>query len=178
MSIVSQPFWMMMTRKYDKKPAMNVGLGLSIIAGGLFVLLVLFRSSVVSQPFFFFPYAIIAGIGTGALFTIPLSMVADTIDYDELKRGYRYEGFYFGSLTLYYKLSQALAIFFIGILLDLIRFDSSLIVQSEFTLISLGLILAFGTILSFLFAYLSLRMYPLNEGIVRQMQIQIKEMHQ
>ena len=105
-------------------------------------------------------------------------MVADTIDYDELERGQRFEGFYFGSLTLYYKLSQAIAIFLIGVLLDLIRFDSSLIIQSEFTLISLGMILALGSIFSFFFAYLSLRMYPLDKDKVIQIQADIMKTHQ
>jgi Na+/melibiose symporter-like transporter len=127
--------------------------------------------------FYFFPYATLAGFGTGALFTIPLSMVADTIDLDELKRGYRFEGFYFGSLTLYYKLSQAIAIFLIGVLLDFIRFDSSLVTQSEFTLTSLGMILAWGSILSFILAYLSLRMYPLNKANVIQIQADIATLH-
>ncbi len=168
---------MKIARKYDKKPALNIGLGLSLIAGFFFILLITFKNSVLSQPLFFFPYAMLAGFGTGALFTIPLSMVVDTIDYDELKRGYRFEGFYFGSLTFYYKLSQAIAIFFIGILLDLIKFDSSLVVQSEFTLISLGLILALGTIISFVFAYLSLRKYPLNEELIKQIQLDIQNVH-
>jgi Na+/melibiose symporter-like transporter len=104
-------------------------------------------------------------------------MVADTIDLDELERGQRYEGFYFGSLTLYYKLSQAIAIFLIGVLLDLIQFDSSLAQQSEFTLLSLGLILAFGSIFSFGFAYLSIRLYPLHKERVLQIQADIAKVH-
>lgn len=176
MSILSQPVWMFIAKKFDKRPAMNIGLLFSILAGVVFIVLVLFKEQVASQPLYFFPYAIIAGFGTGALFTIPLSMVADTIDFDEYKRGLRFEGFYFGSLTLYYKLSQALAIFIIGILLDLIRFDSALPIQSEFTLISLGLILSLGSILSFVLAYVSLRRYPLNEERVRHIQSQIRKM--
>lgn len=176
-SILSQPVWMIIARKYDKKPAMNIGLTFSVIAGFIFLILVIFKNNIASQVLYFFPYAILAGFGTGALFTIPLSMVADTIDYDELNRGYRFEGFYFGSLTLYYKLSQAIAIFFIGVLLDLIRFNSALLIQSEFTLISLGMILAIGSILSFVFSYLSLRMYPLNEEKVKKIQSDILEMH-
>jgi glycoside/pentoside/hexuronide:cation symporter, GPH family len=178
MSILSQPVWMYIARKYDKRPAMNIGLLFSVIAGLIFIVLVIFKDSIASQPLYFFPYALIAGFGTGALFTIPLSMVADTIDFDEYKRGLRFEGFYFGSLTLYYKLSQAIAIFFIGILLDLIRFDSSLPTQSEFTLISLGMILALGSIFSFILAYFSLRRYPLNEDRVRHIQAQIRKMQQ
>lgn len=177
MSIISQPIWMIIASKYDKKPSMIFGLIISFIAGILFLLLVLFRTNVLSNIFYFIPYALVAGFGTGALFTLPLSMVADTIDYDELNRGYRFEGFYFGSLTLYYKMSQAIAIFFIGILLDLIRFDSSLTFQSNFTLISLGLILSFGTMISFILSYLSLRMYDLNKDRVIEIQQKIIKMN-
>lgn len=177
LSILSQPLWMIITAKYDKKPSMNLGLGLSIVASLLFLGLVVFKDTISSHVIYFIPYAIVAGIGTGALFTIPLSMVADTIDLDELKRGYRFEGFYFGSLTLYYKLSQAIAIFFIGILLDIIRFDSSLFSQSEFTLTSLGLILVFGTMISFVLSFVSLRMYDLNKEKVSEIQRSIVEMH-
>jgi glycoside/pentoside/hexuronide:cation symporter, GPH family len=157
---------------------MIFGLFLSFFAGIIFLGLVIFKSNVVSNVFYFFPYAIVAGFGTGALFTLPLSMVADTIDYDELNRGYRFEGFYFGSLTLYYKLSQSIAIFFIGILLDLIRFDSSLSIQSEFTLISLGLILSIWSMISFTLSYLSLRMYDLNKEKVIEIQHKISMIHQ
>lgn len=177
-SILSQPIWMILARKYDKKPAMNIGLLLSMSAALIFMILVIFKNDVASNVFYFFPYALLAGFGTGALFTIPLSMVADTIDYDELKRGNRFEGFYFGSLTLYYKISQAIAIFFIGVLLDVIRFDSSLNTQLESTLISLGMILAIGSLLSFLFSYLSLRMYPLNEEKIKKIQADILKMNQ
>jgi Na+/melibiose symporter-like transporter len=177
MSILSQPIWMLIASRYDKKPSMIFGLFLSFFAGIIFLGLVIFKSNVVSNVFYFFPYAIVAGFGTGALFTLPLSMVADTIDYDELNRGYRFEGFYFGSLTLYYKLSQSIAIFFIGILLDLIRFDSSLSIQSEFTLISLGLILAFGSMISFALSNLSIRMYDLNKEKVIEIQSKISIIH-
>jgi glycoside/pentoside/hexuronide:cation symporter, GPH family len=175
-SVLSQPIWMWITRKIDKKPAMIVGLMVSILAGIVFVILVILKDVLNANVLYFFPYAFLAGFGTGALFTIPLSMVADTIDLDELVRGQRFEGFYFGSLTLYYKISQAIAIFFIGVLLDLIRFDSSLLQQSEFTLISLGMILAFGSIFSFVFAYLSIRVYPLNKEKVSQVQREIAQL--
>ena len=176
-SILSQPVWMFITRRTDKKPAMYIGLLINILAGFIFVLLVQLKAQVSSQILYFMPYAIFAGFGTGALFTIPLSMVADTIDLDELERGQRFEGFYFGSLTLYYKLSQAIAIFMIGVLLDLIRFDSALAQQSEFTLTSLGLILAFGSILSFGFAFLSIRLYPLHKDRVLHIQADIAKIH-
>ena len=60
---------------------------------------------------------------------------------------------------------------------NLIQFDSSLAQQSEFTLLSLGLILAFGSIFSFGFAYLSIRLYPLHKERVLQIQADIAKVH-
>ena len=67
--------------------------------------------------------AVLLGFGTGGLFSIPLSMIADTIDIEELNTGIRTEGMYYGCLTLFYKLSQSIAIFLLGFLLDIVKFD-------------------------------------------------------
>jgi GPH family glycoside/pentoside/hexuronide:cation symporter len=129
------------------------------------------------NPFVFIPYALLAGFGTGALFTLPLSMVADTIDLDELKTGKRSEGVYFGNLTLFYKTSQAITVPLIGIMLDLIRFDANAPVQNDLTTYSLGFLLAVGSLISFFLAWLSLRPYHLTEAAVNQIQADI-QLHQ
>ena len=123
----------------------------------------------------FIPYAMLTGFGTGALFTIPLSMVSDTIDLDEYNSGKRTEGFYFGSMTLYYKTSQAIAIFLIGIVLDLIRFDANLPKQATSTALGLGLLLGLGSMISFFLSFLSLRPYYLTEEKVRHIQAKIAD---
>ncbi len=174
-SMVSQPLWSMISRRIDKKPALHLGLAFASAGSLVFVLLVLLRHQIQGNPFAFVPFSLLTGLGTGALFTLPLSMVADTIDCDELKTGQRREGLYYGSLTLYYKASQALAIVLIGILLDLIRFDASLSGQSEVTKISLGLVLALGTLLSFGLSYLSLRSYDLDQSHLQKIQARIRE---
>jgi len=172
-SIVSQPMWAAVSRRMDKKPALHLGLAFASAGSLVFILLVLFRHQLQANPYAFIPFSLLTGVGTGALFTLPLSMVADTIDFDELRSGQRAEGLYYGSLTLYYKASQAIAIFLIGILLDLIRFDASLPVQTDVTTLSLGLVLAIGSLLSFGLSYLSLRSYDLDEGKVQAIQAKI-----
>lgn len=172
-SIISQPMWAAVSRRMDKKPALHLGLAFASAGSLVFILLVLFRHQLQANPYAFIPFSLLTGVGTGALFTLPLSMVADTIDFDELRSGQRAEGLYYGSLTLYYKASQAIAIFLIGILLDLIRFDASLPVQSDITTLSLGLVLAVGSLLSFGLSYLSLRGYDLDEAKVQAIQARI-----
>ena len=174
-SILSQPLWAYISKKIDKKPAMMLGLAIGIVGALCFAVLIPFRTSITNQIVYFLPFSLFAGLATGSLFTLPLSMVADTIDFDELKSGKREEGVYFGSLTLLYKTSQAITIFIVGIMLDLIRFDATLSQQATSTVIALGWFLAIGSILSFLLSGLSLKPYPLTEKQVREIQHNIDQ---
>ncbi|TYQ16766.1 UNVERIFIED_CONTAM: Na+/melibiose symporter-like transporter [Acetivibrio alkalicellulosi] len=173
--IVSQPIWSIISKKLDKKASIILGLIICIISSIIFAIIVALRDSVIGVPLYFFPYAIIIGFGTGGLFTLPLSMVADTIDLDELNSGRRSEGVYYGCLTLYYKCSQAITIFIVGLMLDLVKFDASLPVQQKTTLISLGMILAIGSMVSFILSWLSIKKYSLTKENVLSIQKQILE---
>jgi Na+/melibiose symporter-like transporter len=115
----------------------------------------------------------LVGFGTGGLFTLPLSMVADVIDLDELNTGKRAEGSYYGCLTLFYKLSQSITLFTIGFILDFVKFDANLSVQAESTVIILGVVLSIGSALSFVAAFVSLLGYNLNRTKVEDIQRQI-----
>jgi Na+/melibiose symporter-like transporter len=78
-------------------------------------------------------------------------------------------------MTLLYKVSQSLAIFLLGILLDLVKFNSSRPVQPEGTVIILGIILGIGMIIGFGFAAMAYSKYDLDKNKVREIQIAIKE---
>lgn len=176
-SILSQPVWGAISKRIDKKPAMILGLFVCIISSTIFIVLVVLKQYVEGEPLYFMIYAVTAGFGTGALFTLPLSMVADTIDIDELKTRRRTEGVYYGCLTLYYKISQAITIFIVGFMLDIIKFDAALPVQGKSTLLFLGLILAVGSLISFVFSWFSIKKYSLTEKSVLNIQKQISEMN-
>lgn len=174
-SMLSQPIWTYTSKKLDKKPSMILGLIICMIASLIFIVTVLLKDYVQGNIIYFLPFAILGGFGTGGLFTLPLSMIADVIDLDELNTGKRSEGSYYGCLTLFYKLSQSVALFLIGILLDLVKFDSSLTVQSNSTVIILGLILGIGPIISFILSLLSLNKYDLTRTKVENIQRRIIE---
>jgi glycoside/pentoside/hexuronide:cation symporter, GPH family len=174
-SILSQPVWTLISTKIDKKPSMIFGILISIVASLVFLVLVLTKNIVSGDVLYFLPFSIMVGFGTGCLFTLPLSMIADIIDLDELNTGKRSEGTYYGCLTLFYKLSQSIALFLIGLLLDVVKFDSNLHVQAESTVIILGLILSIGPIISFIMAFLSLIKYELNREKVELIQRKIAE---
>jgi GPH family glycoside/pentoside/hexuronide:cation symporter len=55
--------------------------------------------------------AALAGIGVSAAYTLPDSMFADVIEWDELRTRRRQEGIFYGIRTLIRKLTGALIIF-------------------------------------------------------------------
>ena len=174
-SILSQPIWSLASNLLDKKPSMILGIILCIISSLFFLVLVFMKDLVAGNIFYFMPFAILAGFGTGGLFTLPLSMIADVIDLDELKTGKRAEGSYYGCLTLFYKLSQSVTLLLIGFILDLVKFDAGLPLQAESTVIILGLMLSIGSALSFIAALLSIKGYNLNRSKVEDIQKKIIE---
>lgn len=173
-SIISQPLWVMISKRIDKKPAIVLGLSLSLAAGLYFLALVLLRDITTGNVFYFLPYSILAGFGSAVLFSLPLSMIADTIDVQELATGERNEGVFYGCQTLFYKLAQSLAILILGFILDLINFDSELIHQPVGTVITLGMVLAIGCIICFVLAVASYSRYSLDKTKVDMVQQQIK----
>jgi len=169
-SIISQPFWVTVSAKIDKRPTVLIGLGFSLVAAFIFLFSVFNRAYIANHHLFLLPFAFMAGFGNGSLFTLPASMVADIIDVEELKTGVRLEGIYYGCLTFSYKTSQSIAILSLGIILDVIGFDPNLAVQPDFTLLFIGLILAVGGIITICFAFKFYNNYKLTHSIVENVQ--------
>ncbi len=173
-SIIAQPIWAKISEKIDKKNAVKLGLKISVISCLILFGMTLFREAVQLHYEYLLIYSVAIGFGTSVLFSIPLSMIADTVDQQEHETGERNEGVYYGMLTFGYKLSQALAIFALGIILDFIRFDAALIIQQSSTEILLGACLSLGSIVAFLLSGLAYRGYSLDEKSVKELQAEIK----
>jgi Na+/melibiose symporter-like transporter len=72
-----------------------------------------------------------------------------------------------------YKLSQSLAVFFVGTLLDVIKFDSS-VVQAPIIYLKLGLILPAGFLICFTLAIVFAVKYTLTREKVTQYQMALQ----
>ena len=163
MSIASQPFWITYSDRKEKKSAVFMGILLAILACVYFLGSVIFKDAINGNVLFLLPFGILAGFGTGGLFTMPQAMVADTVDAQALIHKSRQEGVFYGTLTLCYKLSQSVAIFLLGIALDLLKFDSGKSIQLESTVIGLALLLGIGSLISLVASYLTYRPYSLTK---------------
>lgn len=172
-AVLSQPLWVAISGKIDKKPAVLVGISICIVGSLMFAVLVMVNNYEGVGKSFIYIISIILGSGIGGLFSLPLSMVADTIDYQALKDGYRNEGTFYGVLTLAYKLSQSLAILLLGVLIDISKFDPKIDVQTASTSTILGMSVAVGCLLSFVIAGICYLKYDLNKAKVEEIQRQL-----
>lgn len=173
-SILSQPIWAKIGTKIEKYNAVKLGLKLSMAGCAILFISTLFRNQVIAHYELLFVYAGLIGFGTGGLFSLPLSMIADTVDYQEAQTGDRNEGIYYGMLTFGYKISQSLAILLLGFVLDIIRFDSTLSEQTPETALLLGIFLSVGSFFALLLSAHAYRNYSLDASTVGELQAQIK----
>ena len=110
-SVLSQPFWLWFTKRFEKKTALVAGLAIGFVgfvgAPWTHVWWKLFPIDggrvVLTLALFMF----VAGIGNGAFMSIPNSMTADAADLEELRSGKRDEGLYFGVYIFAYKLGTS-----------------------------------------------------------------------
>ncbi len=166
--LLSIPLWVWVSGKIGKKEGFLIGIVVLIVSAGA-----IFFLPPTGGAFLFILMGL-AGIGTGAYFLFPYSILPEIIDYDELTSGTRREGAYFGIAFLIFKISIALAPFITGTILTAVGYipDAP---QTQHTL--LGIRLLVGVIPSALFALglIFLWAFPLNrrycEDIVTKLSV-------
>jgi len=99
------PFWLWMAKRYDKRTAYRIGMMIWVV-----VALMMYTIQP-GQTNYLLIIAALAGIGVSAAYTLPDSIFADVIEWDELRTGRRQEGIFYGIRTLIRKLTGALVIF-------------------------------------------------------------------
>jgi len=172
--IATQPLWYGVTKILDKKKTMLLGTSITIFACSILWILSVNRLFTMNHLYLLYLYSGIIGFGTSPLFSIPGSMVADIVDEQEYNTGERNEGVYYGMLNFGYKVSQSIAIFILGIILDFLKFDPEAVVQTHDTSIALGVLLAVGSLICFSLAFRFYLGYDLNKSSVEAMQTAIK----
>lgn len=112
-------FWKVVSERLGKKAVYFMGMSLWIIAqAGLLLLQP-------GQIVLMYCLAVMAGIGVATAYLIPWSMIPDVIELDELETGQRREGLFYGFMVLLQKIGLALALFLVGIALELAGFIKS-----------------------------------------------------
>lgn len=176
-AIASQPIWIYLSNRLDKKPTLNMALTTTLIGIGLTTLTFMFREFFQTNTLFLLvcPCIFICGFGTGALYSLPISMFADAITLDRLKTNQNKSATYSGFMTLAYNIANSLSLFVIGILLDLIKFDASQPVQALSVQNSLGIIVFGGCAVSIAFSMLIFSKYKIKRSDVLKAQMKTHE---
>lgn len=176
-AIISQPFWISLANKIDKKPALKTSI--IIVLVGILLTFFTFVSRVYISTSLTFVAVIITificGFGTGALYSLPISMYADCITIDKMKTGLNRAGIYSGFMTLAYNIANCIALFIVGVLLDLIKFNPSQPVQAMVVQNSLGIIVFAGCALSMIFAFFIFSKYSIKRSDVLKAKMKNKK---
>ncbi len=145
-AIASQPLWVYLSNRIEKKRSLIIAL--SIIIFGIFftVITFLFREYIPNQIMFYIAIfcLIFCGVGAGAMYCLPFSMYADCVTLDIYQTGQNNAGAYTGYFTFSYNLANSIALLIIGLLLDVIKFDSTMPIQANSVQNGLGMIVFFG----------------------------------
>ena len=176
-AILSQPFWIYLSRRIDKKPTLRWSYFVILVGIFLTFWVFVFRESIGTDICFYVVLLCIfvCGFGSGALYSLPMSMFADNVTMDKLKTGENKSATYSGYMTFAYNVANSLALFVIGILLDLIKFDASQPVQALKVQNYLGLIVFGGCAVSIAIAMMIISRYNLKRSDILKQQLLAKQ---
>lgn len=143
-TIISQPLWVFISQKRRKKPALIVGILITILSVFGVIGIYLFRIELYGVSYILMLILVfLCGVGSGAMYSLPSSLFGDAID-GIVKKGNSKHATYSGSMTFASNMANSITQLLVGILLDLIRFDSSLEVQTLGVQTAIALILFVG----------------------------------
>lgn len=178
-AIISQAFWINLANKLDKKPALKISMVVVLVGILLTSVTFVLRIFVPTNILFFAVLftIFVCGFGTGALYSLPVSMYADCITIDRLKSGDNKTGIYSGFMTLAYNISNCLAMLVVGVLLDVIKFDASQPVQAMVVQNSLGFIVFVGCAIAISVGLLIFSKYNITRSQVLKSKLKHNNKH-
>lgn len=174
-AIFSQLIWVNLVKKYDKKQTLIFALCLLLVGIALTSVTFLFRTYTTADTIFFFvlPCIFVCGVGSGALYSLPHSMYADVVTMEQFKTKENNAGRYTGYYTFTYNFTNSMTLLVIGVLLDLIHFDSTMPLQALSVQAGLGKIVFFGSSVAITLAIMIFSNYSIKRADI--LKVQIKE---
>ena len=111
-SVVMLPLWLWVTKRTSKQMVYFAGAPLALIG------MCLLGCVQPGQIALMYSVGIVIGIGLSTFYLVPLSMLPDVIDDEELRTGERQEGMFISLMVFLQKVGVAIAIFLSGWMLD------------------------------------------------------------
>ena len=134
-AILSLPLWDWISKKFNKRLAYIYGISFWAV-----VQILLITVSASTSLVYLLVLCFLAGIGVGAAHVLPWSIIPDAIEVDELNTGERHEGMFYSLVTLFSKVTNALAIPLTLLILDFSGYIANADIQPQSTLTGIRLI--------------------------------------
>ena len=155
MTIAGQPFWMYISKKYDKRKAIIIGQCISFVGCLLLLVMFIFRAPFIElihkgtwNALIMCPPLMLAGFGTGVLYSLPVAMIGDIVLIEKVRSGEDKTATYSGFLTFANKTGQAISNAVLGVMLDVIGFQEGSTTQTPQVAANLGWVMCIGVILA------------------------------
>lgn len=175
-AIIAQPLWLSIAKKVDKKHAIITGLSVVLMGLGATLITFLFRTYVsisIIYPITCFTI-FLCGMGTGAMYALPISMYADVIAMEQFETGENKSGAYLGYYSFTYNISNSLSLLVMGLMLDFIKFDSTAALQPLSVQSGLGMIVFCGCSIALAVSILIFSRYRIKRADVLKIQMRQK----
>lgn len=145
-------------------PSYTYRLAVAFYIAGILALLGLFlTASGLPSMYFLIGAVVLAGLGRGALNYIPWNVYNYMADVDQIVTAKRREGSFAGVMTFIRKTAQAIAVMFVGIVLEWGGFMSSSETQSSEAINTIVLVMVIGPILLLVFGFVVASRFKLNK---------------
>ncbi|WAA12893.1 MFS transporter [Fervidibacillus halotolerans] len=167
--ILTLPLWAVISKQIGKRHTLLIGLFLWIF--GQVGWLVISPSS---APFVVYVIGVIVGAGYGVAHVLPWAMLPDVVDVDEWETGEKREGIYAGIMTFFMKMANSIAIFFIGIILELSGYIANT-TQSETTLRTIKWTMAIAPGMFIIVAIIATFLYPFTKEKHMEIRSQLEQ---
>ena len=118
--IVSQPFWLWISRRIGKRSTLMLALGMSLP-----ISLSWFLADANEPSIFVTIRGVLSGLYAGGMIMVGQAMLPDTMEYDFRRTGLRREGLFAGVYTTVEKLSGAIGVAVVGTLLSALGYVAS-----------------------------------------------------
>lgn len=161
-TVVAQPGWLWLARRYGKRTAFTIG--------GIFTALVWltwFPFERGTPGWVVIGIGLLAGLGNGGIVMISQSMLPDTMQFQYLRTGDRIEGSFAGLYIMVEKLGQAIGASLTGIILGLFGYiearGGATVVQPDSAVTGIALCYSVFSTAFLILSIIAMQFYPLDE---------------
>lgn len=165
------PLMLRLARHAEKHRLLAGGVAIQVLVYGAFVLVPTGNFSILAA------LEIVLGVANSAMLILPTSILADIIDYGEVRSGERRSGAYVAVYNLVYKLGMALGVGLSFALLALVHYDPSAAHHGVADVNSIRLLAAGLPCLLEVPVIILYLTHPITKKIQRQLREQINSRH-